>query len=63
MCGVNVNYEAIVAQIVVAALNNEKFFENMTADEKIQAVHKLYKTMHHEIVEHAEEHIHEHTHA
>jgi ribosomal protein S21 len=50
MCGVN--HESIITEIVVEAVKNEKFFENMTTEEKIKSVAELYKALRHEIIEH-----------
>lgn len=50
MCGVN--NDGIVTELAVAALKNEKFFENMTTEEKIKAVCDLYKALHHVIANH-----------
>ncbi len=50
MCGVN--NANIVTEIVVNVVRNEKFFENMTTEEKVKAVCELYKALYHEIVEH-----------
>ncbi|MHB8062219.1 MAG: hypothetical protein ACYDG2_06240 [Ruminiclostridium sp.] len=59
MCGVS--DESIISEIVVAVVQNEKFFENMTAEEKVKSVTELYKSLYHEIVEHGQhEHVHEH---
>lgn len=58
MCGVN--YESIITEIVVETVKNEKFFENMTAQEKVKAVAELYRALRHEIIGH--EHEHEHMH-
>ncbi len=64
MCGIN--SESFVTEIVVAAVSNEKFFENMTAEEKVKSVAELYKALYHQIVEdeydHGHDHGHEHTH-
>ena len=63
MCGFN--QESAVVEIVVAAMNNEKFFENMTTEEKIKSVAELYHALYHKVVEHEEHehhHDHEHTH-
>lgn len=54
MCGVN--SESLVAEIVAAAVKNEKFFENMNTNEKIKAVCDLYHALYHEIVEHGHHH-------
>lgn len=62
MCGVN--YESIITEIVVETVKNEKFFENMTAEEKVKSVAGLYRALRHEIIEHDPEygHVHEHMH-
>jgi len=62
MCGVN--HESLVTDIVIAVVKNEKFFENMTTEEKVKSVAQLYDSLRHEIVEHEywHEHDHEHTH-
>jgi hypothetical protein len=39
-------------ELVVAALRNEKFFENMTTEEKIKAVCDLYHSVHHVVANH-----------
>lgn len=41
-----------VTELVVAALKNEKFFENMTTEEKIKAVCDLFKAVHHVVLNH-----------
>ncbi len=56
MCGVN--SESFISEIVVAAVSNEKFFENMNTEEKIKSVAELYRKLYHEIVEHEHEHHH-----
>ncbi|PYG89149.1 hypothetical protein LY28_00972 [Ruminiclostridium sufflavum DSM 19573] len=58
MCGVN--YESIITEIVVETVKNEKFFENMTAEEKVKAVAELYRALRHEVIEHSHEHVHTH---
>lgn len=60
MCGVN--SESFVTEIVVAAVSNEKFFENMSAEEKVKSVAELYRALHHQIVEQEYQHEHEHEH-
>jgi hypothetical protein len=50
MCGVN--SDSLITEIVVAAVSNEKFFENMTTEEKVKSVAELYRTLHHEIEGH-----------
>lgn len=57
MCGAS--DESIVSEIVIAVVQNEKFFENMTTEEKTKAVTELYRSLYHEIVEH-EHHGHVH---
>jgi ABC-type Na+ transport system ATPase subunit NatA len=54
MCGVN--SESFISEMVVAAVSNEKFFENMTAEEKVKSVAELYRTLYHQIVEHDHHH-------
>jgi hypothetical protein len=58
MCGVN--YESIITEIIVETVKNEKFFENMTTEEKVKSVAELYKNLRHEIIEHDHEHGHTH---
>jgi hypothetical protein len=60
MCGINI--ESLVTQIVVAALGNEKFFENMTMEEKVKAVPALYSALYNEMLEPTHAHNHEHEH-
>jgi ABC-type Na+ transport system ATPase subunit NatA len=60
MCGYN--QDSTVTEIVVAVVKNEKFFENMTTEEKIKSVAELYRALNHEIVEHGEHEHHEHEH-
>ena len=50
MCGVN--SDSLITEIVVAAVNNEKFFENMTTEEKVKSVAELYKSLQHVIERH-----------
>ena len=57
MCGYN--QDNTVTEIVAAVVKNEKFFENMTTEEKIKSVAELYRALYHEIVEHGH---HEHNH-
>lgn len=57
MCGMN--QDSTVTEIVVAVVKNERFFENMTTEEKISSVAGLYRALHHEIVGH--DHDHEHS--
>lgn len=45
MCGMD--NERYITEIISAALKNERFFENMTTEEKIKAVCDLYKALHH----------------
>lgn len=60
MCGVN--YESIITEIVVNVVKNEKFFENMTAEEKVKSVAELYHALRHAVAGDEHDHDHEHHH-
>lgn len=64
MCGINI--ESLVTEIVVAAISNEKFFENMRMEEKVKAVPALYRALYHEMIDpdhsHDNNHSHDHSH-
>lgn len=60
MCGVN--YESIITEIVVNVVKNEKFFENMTAEEKVKSVAELYRSLQHVVAGYDHDHDHDHEH-
>jgi ABC-type branched-subunit amino acid transport system ATPase component len=56
MCGSDLEMEekqtGTVAEIVCAVVKNEKFFENMTTEEKVKSVVELYHRLYHEVATH-----------